>query len=80
MVMILKVFLTLLWFEVKDVDRSEWMNVADKGESKSVGNVVELATTSILAPTVLEMEMVVFHPPNKLTVCCKLHMKITLKW
>ncbi|KAH1110743.1 hypothetical protein GYH30_009513 [Glycine max] len=40
----------------------------DKGESKSVGNVVELATTSILAPTVLEMEMVVFHPPNKLTV------------
>ncbi|KAG4393338.1 hypothetical protein GLYMA_03G069701v4 [Glycine max] len=67
-------------FEVKDVDRSEWMNVADKGKSKSVANVVELATTSVLAPTVLGMEMVVFHPSNKLTVCCKLHMKITLKW
>ncbi|KAG5042486.1 hypothetical protein JHK87_006401 [Glycine soja] len=44
-------------FEVKDVDRSEWMNVADKGKSKSVANVVELATTSVLAPTVLGMEM-----------------------
>ncbi|KAL5172642.1 Protein FAR1-RELATED SEQUENCE 9 [Glycine soja] len=55
-------------FDVKDADRSEWMNVADKEESKSVANVVELATSSVLAPTVLEMEMVVFHPPNKVTV------------
>ncbi|KAG5122233.1 hypothetical protein JHK84_040573 [Glycine max] len=52
-----------MYWDSQLMARSEWMNVADKGESKSVGNVVELATTSVLAPTVLEMEMVM------MTIC-----------
>ena len=61
------------------------MNLENEGESKSVANVVEVATISVLALTLLEMQMFLlvvhlFHPVNKLTLYVNLQMKITMNW